>query len=86
MDRRKEHALVKLIVKRLPHDTTEFDVRDLFEEIGEVSMVELSGNHLGGHPEQTAYVGVATEDQATDAIRHLHNREIRGHRIVVERA
>ena len=49
-------------------------------------MVELSGNHLGGHPEQTAYVGVATENQATDAIRHLHNREIRGHRIVVERA
>jgi RNA recognition motif-containing protein len=76
--------LTRLAVKQLPYDTTEFDVRDLFEEIGEVLGVELTGDHLTGHPAQIAFVDVATENQAMEAIRHLNHREVRGHRIVVD--
>jgi RNA recognition motif-containing protein len=78
--------MVRLTVKGLPLDITEFDIRDLFEETGEVLRVEVAGDHLAAHPEQTAYVDLATEDQAADAIRHLNHREIRGHPILVERA
>ena len=74
------------MVSGLPHDTTESDVRDLFEEIGQVLKVEMRRDHLVNPPKQTAYVHVATEAQAIDAIRHLHNRALRGHPLVVERA
>jgi len=78
--------LTRLTVRRLPHDTTEFDVRDLFEEIGEVLRVELTSNHLAAGHEQIAHLEVATEAQAADAIRHLNGRQIKGHAIVVERS
>lgn len=78
--------MVRLIVTGLPHDTTEFDVRDLFEEIGQILGLDMPGNHHAGQPEQTAYIDVASENQAADVIRHMNNRDFRGHRLVVERA
>jgi RNA recognition motif-containing protein len=82
----KEYALIRLIVSGLPHDTTESDIRDLFEEIGPVLKVEIQADHPTNALEQTAYVDVATEGQATDAIRHFRNRTLRGHQLVIERA
>ncbi|CAL4083940.1 unnamed protein product [Meganyctiphanes norvegica] len=60
----------KIFVAKLPPSVEDFRLRKLFERFGEVTEVANMGNY--------AFVHMATEDQASDAIENLNNYEIDG--------
>jgi RNA recognition motif-containing protein len=78
--------MTTIVVKHLPYDTTEEDLRNLVGELGEIVSIDLPRDHISGHAKAIATVELATEAEAEDAVARLNHREIRGHRIVVAHA
>lgn len=69
---------MKVVVRDLPYDTTEHDIRQLFEPHGDAVSIELPVDHITGQPKGTAIVEMATLAEAEDAVHHLRHRPFRG--------
>lgn len=78
--------MAKIIVKHLPYNTTEADLRDLIGDVGEIVAIDLPVDHITGHTKAIATIELANEAEAEDAVHHLNHREVRGHRVVVAHA
>lgn len=73
---------VKLYVGNLSYDTTEDELKALFESAGTVNLVELIKDRDTGSSKGFAFVTMASQDDANKAIeqingRSLGNRELR---------
>ncbi|MFL7793797.1 MAG: RNA recognition motif domain-containing protein [Anaerolineae bacterium] len=76
----------KLYVGNLSYSTTEGALSDLFGELGEVASVNLITDRMSGRSKGFAFVEMAEESAAQQAIAELNGKELDGREIKVAEA
>jgi cold-inducible RNA-binding protein len=76
----------KLYVGKLSYDTTESTLSELFGTIGEVVSVNLITDRDSGRSKGFAFVEMADDAAAQEAINQLNGREVDGRNIAVAEA
>ncbi len=76
----------KLYVGNLPYSITENSLQNLFSQAGQVESCRLITDRETGRSKGFAFVEMATEDQAQNAIETMNGREIEGRAITVNEA
>ncbi len=76
----------KLYVGNLSFDTTENDLQDLFAEAGTVNEASLVQDRMTGKSRGFAFVTMATDGEAQEAIRQFNGRELQGRKLTVNEA
>jgi cold-inducible RNA-binding protein len=77
----------RLYVGNLSYSTTEVDLRDAFTAAGhEVTEVKLVTDRETGRPRGFAFVEMATDDGAQNAIATLNGKDLQGRTIAVSEA
>lgn len=77
---------MNIFVAKLNFDTTEQDLRDLFEEFGTVDSVKIIMNRDTHKSKGFGFVEMADEEEGAAAIEELHECEFDGRVIVVKKA
>ena len=77
---------MRLYVGGLPYQTTEHDLIELFEQVGQVTEVSVITDRDTGRSKGFGFVEMATEEEATKAIGLLNSREIEGRALTVNEA
>ena len=67
----------------LPYNVVEEDLREIFEEYGEVSSVKIINDKLTGRSKGFGFVEMDDDDEARKAIEELNNAELSGRNIKV---
>lgn len=75
---------MKIRITNLDRSTTDADLRDLFEEFGEVMYAFVTKRSKTGGRTFTGYVEMPEEDEASEAIDALHGEMVDGTTIKVE--
>jgi RNA recognition motif-containing protein len=75
-----------LYVGNLSYDTTEETLRTLFAEYGEIESVNLITDRYTGRSRGFAFVEMATEESAQEAMRGLSGRPVDGRELKVDEA
>jgi RNA recognition motif-containing protein len=76
----------KLYIGNLSYDTTEDGLRTAFAEIGEVESVSVITDRMSGRSRGFAFVEMATDEAAAEAISRLNGQMIDGREISVAEA
>jgi cold-inducible RNA-binding protein len=76
----------KLYVGNLPFEVTETDLQTLFAETGVVETVHVMRDRDTGRPRGFAFVEMATEADAQNAISQLNERPFGGRTLTVNEA
>lgn len=76
----------KLYVGNLSYETTEATLSELFAGIGEVQSVTLVTDRMSGRSKGFAFVEMADDTKAQEAINQLNERELDGRSIKVAEA
>jgi cold-inducible RNA-binding protein len=76
----------RLYVGNLSYDTTEMSLRDLFGQSGPVTEVKVVLDRDTGRPRGFAFVEMATDAAAQDAISQLNGRDLDGRALKVSEA
>ena len=76
----------KLYVGNLSYGTTQEAVRTLFEQVGEVSEVNLITDRDSGRPKGFGFVEMATEEGAQEAIRRFNGFSLDNRPLTVNEA
>jgi len=76
----------KLYVGNLPYDTNEDDLTALFAEAGTVSTVNVMRDRETGRARGFAFVEMATDQDAQNAISQLHEHSFGGRTLTVNEA
>jgi cold-inducible RNA-binding protein len=76
----------KLYVGNLSYDTTEDTLRTVFAEVGGVESVTVVTDRMSGRPRGFAFVEMATEEAASEAIGRLNGHMLDGREINVAEA
>lgn len=77
----------RLYVGNIPYQTTEAQLRTLFEEDGgDVAEVKIVMDRETGRPRGFAFVELSTDAQATAAIEALHGKDFGGRPLTVSEA
>jgi RNA recognition motif-containing protein len=76
----------KLYVGNLSYDTTEDTLRDAFAEVSEVESVTIVTDRMSGRSKGFAFVDMATEEGAAEAISRLNGQTLDGRQITVAEA
>ena len=76
----------KLYVGNLSYDTTQESVRTLFEQVGEVTEVNLITDRDSGRPKGFGFVQMATDAQAQEAIRRFNGFSVDNRALTVNEA
>jgi len=76
----------KLYVGNLGYETTEATLSELFGAIGEVLSVNLITDRMSGRSRGFAFVEMAEQSAAQEAINQLNGREVDGRSIKVNEA
>jgi RNA recognition motif-containing protein len=76
----------RLYVGNLPYSVTELDLRDLFGDIGSVAEVKVVMDRETGRPRGFAFVEMASDADAQNAISQLNGRDMQGRAIAVKEA
>lgn len=77
---------MNIYIGNLSFQAKEQELIDLFEEFGEVVSVKIINDKYTGKPRGFAFVEMADEDDAQDAIDSLHETEFLGRNIIVNEA
>jgi RNA recognition motif-containing protein len=75
-----------LYVGNLSYDTTEETLRTLFAEYGEIESVNLITDRYTGRSRGFAFVEMATEESAQEAMSSLSGRQVDGRELKVDEA
>jgi len=67
----------------LPYNVVEEDLREIFEEYGEVASVKIINDKLTGRSKGFGFVEMDNDDEARKAIEELNNAELSGRNIKV---
>lgn len=78
--------MVNIYVGNLSYNATEADIREAFEQYGEVSVVNIIMDRETGRPRGFAFVEMPDAQQAKDAIENLNLAEIAGRKVTVNEA
>jgi cold-inducible RNA-binding protein len=76
----------KLFVGNLPFDTSDQDLRTLFAEAGTVESVNLMRDMATGRARGFAFVEMASDEDAKNAINQLNNHSLGGRNLTVNEA
>jgi len=76
----------KLYVGNLPYDTNEDDLTALFAQAGTVSTVNVMRDRETGRARGFAFVEMATDQDAQNAISQLHEHSFGGRTLTVNEA
>jgi RNA recognition motif-containing protein len=76
----------KLYVGNLNYNTTEGKIADLFKEVGEVVSTNLIIDRYSGRSKGFAFVEMAEQSAAQEAINQLNGKEVDGRTIKVAEA
>ena len=76
----------KLYVGNLSYSTTESNLSELFGAVGEVSSVSLITDRMSGRSKGFAFVEMAEDTTAQEAIAQLNSKEVDGREINVAEA
>ncbi len=77
---------MNIFIGSLPYDLEEDELRELFEEYGEVTSVKIIIDRATGRSKGFGFVDMSDDDQAKTAIQELDGGEIDGRTIVVNKA
>jgi RNA recognition motif-containing protein len=67
----------------LPYNVVEEDLKEIFEDYGEVTSVKIISDKLTGRSKGFAFVEMENDDEARKAIEELNNAELSGRNIKV---
>jgi len=76
----------RLYVGNLNYDTMEQDIQELFSQAGSVKDVYLVLDKTTGRSRGFAFVEMATQADAENAVRKLHGHELDGRTLTVNEA
>src|SRR5215475_12582319 len=76
----------KLYVGNLSFNTTETDLQDLFAQAGSVQVVMLMQDKFTGKSRAFAFVTMATEQEAQNAITQFNGKTVEGRALTVNEA
>lgn len=76
----------KVYVGNLSYNTTEATLRSLFAEFGEIQSINVITDRDTGRPKGFAFVEMATEEAAQQAISALNGKEVDQREIKVDKA
>ena len=76
----------KLYVGKLSYNTTDSDLRTMFEEFGSVESVQVIMDRDTGQSKGFAFVEMGSDQEAQAAISALNGQEVGGRKIVVNEA
>ena len=76
----------KIYVGNLSFGTTENDLRDLFNQHGTVSEVNLIIDKMTGRSRGFAFISMEKPEQAQTAIQNLHGKDLDGRALTVNEA
>jgi cold-inducible RNA-binding protein len=76
----------KLYIGNLSYRATEEDLKNKFGEIGECASVKIINDKFSGKSKGFAFVEMATEEAADEAIKKLNGTAMYGRGIVVNEA
>ena len=76
----------KLYVGNLPYSTDEQQLRDLFEEVGEITSVAIVTDRQTGRSRGFGFVEMETQEAADEAIERLHGYTLDDRDLVVNEA
>jgi RNA recognition motif-containing protein len=74
---------MNIYVGNLSYKVEEAELRQIFEEYGEVASVKIITDKYSGRSKGFAFVEMNDEEQAKKAIEELNQKEIDGRQIVV---
>jgi RNA recognition motif-containing protein len=74
---------MNIYVGNLPYNVVEEDLREIFEEYGEVSAVKIISDKLTGRSKGFGFVEMDDDQEAKKAIEELNNAELSGRNIKV---
>ena len=74
---------MNIYVGNLPYNVVEEDLREIFEEYGEVASVKIISDKLTGRSKGFGFVEMDDDQEAKKAIDELNNAEISGRNIKV---
>ena len=75
---------MNIFVARLSYQTSEDQIRQLFEEFGEVSSVKIIFDKIEGRSKGYGFVEMMDDEEGKQAIRELNDKEVDGRNIVVK--
>jgi RNA recognition motif-containing protein len=78
--------MTSIFVAKLDFSVTDEELKSLFEEHGKVNRVTIAKDRETGNPRGFAFVEMADESEAEDAIRALDNMSVNGRNIAVKKA
>jgi len=76
----------KLYVGNLPYQTTEQDLEELFSQAGAVDTVRVMRDQATGRARGFAFVEMANEADAENAVNTLHDKSFGGRNLTVNEA
>ena len=74
---------MNIYVGRLPYQTNEAELTELFKEYGEVTSVKIIIDKYSGKSKGFGFVEMPNEAEANKAIKELNNAEVQGRNIIV---
>lgn len=77
---------MNIYIGNLSFDTTEDQLRQTFEEYGEISTVNIIMDKMTGKPRGFGFVEMPTKEEATAAISGLNGQELNGREMNVNEA
>lgn len=77
---------MNIFVAKLSWDTQSDDLRDAFEEFGEVSSANVIMDKFTGKSKGFGFVEMDNDTEAAEAIHQLNDTELDGRTIVVKKA
>ncbi len=77
---------MNIFVGSLPFSLKETDLKEYFEEYGEVASVKIISDKFSGRSKGFGFIEMPNDEQAKKAIEELNGAEIEGRTIVVNKA
>ena len=74
---------MNIYVGNLPFNLGEEDLKEIFEEYGEVGETKIISDKFSGRSKGFGFVEMANDDEANNAIKELNNAEVSGRNIKV---
>ncbi len=76
----------RLYVGNLAFNTTQTQLQDLFSQAGEIAEVNLITDRYTGTPKGFAFIEMATEEAAQEAVKRFNGHDLDGHALNVGEA
>ena len=77
---------MNIYVGNLPYSVTDEELKNLFQEYGEVSSAKIIINRKMNRSKGFGFVDMPSDEEAMKAIDQLHGQDYQGRKIVVNKA